>query len=100
MLASTLRRTIAQRGLAWRAFSCSSSARSSDSGAAQGLSLLLSEEQKEFQALARKFAKEEMMPMERHHDQTMEFPKAIFNKAWELGLCNTHIPQVSNFMIG
>lgn len=31
--------------------------------------------------------------MAAEHDRTMEFPRAIFNKAWELGLVNTHIPE-------
>ena len=45
------------------------------------------------QELARKFAREEMMPAAAHHDQTMEYPFEIFNKAWELGLVNCHISE-------
>ena len=50
------------------------------------------EEQRGIQELARKFAKEEMMPRAQEFDQSMEYPREIFNKAWELGLVNTHIP--------
>jgi acyl-CoA dehydrogenase len=52
----------------------------------------LSDEQKQLQELARKFAKEEIIPKAEHHDQTGEFPKEITKKAWELGLMNPHIP--------
>lgn len=57
-------------------------------------SLKLTDEQREFQQLARKFAREEMIPKEKYHDTTMEFPQEIFGKAWELGLVNTHVPEV------
>ena len=53
----------------------------------------LSEEQQQLQDLARKFAKEEMIPKAAHHDKTGEYPREIATKAWELGLMNTHIPQ-------
>lgn len=59
-----------------------------------GLSFKLSDQQLAVQELARKFAKEEMIPMEKHHDQSMEYPQKIFTKAWELGLLNSHIPEV------
>ncbi len=52
----------------------------------------LSEEQKQLQDLARKFAKEEIIPKAAHHDEKGEFPREIAKKAWELGLMNTHIP--------
>ena len=61
---------------------------------ANGLSFKLSDQQLAVQELARKFAKEEMIPMEKHHDQSMEYPHEIFAKVWELGLLNTHIPEV------
>jgi acyl-CoA dehydrogenase len=52
----------------------------------------LSDEQKEIQALAKKFTKEEIIPVAAHHDKTGEYPWAIVKKAWELGLLNNHIP--------
>ena len=42
---------------------------------------------------ARKFAQEEVMPVAAEYDRTMEFPRPVFDKAWELGLVNTHIPE-------
>lgn len=56
-------------------------------------SLQLSEEQHALKELARDFAANEMAPMAAHYDQTMEFPQPIFEKAWELGLVNTHVPE-------
>ncbi len=53
----------------------------------------LSDEQKQLQDLARKFAKEEIIPKAAHHDSSGEYPHAIVKKAWELGLMNTHVPQ-------
>ena len=45
------------------------------------------------QELARKFAREEMIPKAAQYDQTMEYPYEIFEKAWELGLVNCHIAE-------
>jgi len=45
------------------------------------------------QELARKFAREEMMPKAAQYDQTMDYPFEIFEKAWELGLVNCHIAE-------
>jgi alkylation response protein AidB-like acyl-CoA dehydrogenase len=58
-----------------------------------GLSFMLTEDQKAFQDLARKFALEEIIPKAAEHDRTGEYPHEIFAKAWELGLCNPHIPR-------
>jgi len=52
----------------------------------------LSEEQQQLQGLAREFAEKEIVPNAAHHDETGEFPRAICQKAWDLGLMNTHIP--------
>jgi acyl-CoA dehydrogenase len=57
------------------------------------IDLSLTDEQKSLQELARKFAKEEIIPKAAHHDETGEFPREIARKAWELGLLNTHIPE-------
>ena len=53
----------------------------------------LSDEQKAFQELARKFAKETITPQVKHLDETMEYPWSIIKAAHEAGLMNTHIPQ-------
>ena len=57
------------------------------------ISFALSDDQKQLQELARRFAKEEMAPKAEHHDKTGEFPYDVTKKAWELGLMNTHVPQ-------
>jgi len=57
------------------------------------ISFELSDDQRALQDLARKFAKEHMIPNAEHHDRTGEFPVEVTKKAWELGLMNTHIPQ-------
>lgn len=53
----------------------------------------ITDEQKQFQLLARDFARDQMMPLSAQYDKSGEFPQEIFEKAWELGLVNTHIPQ-------
>lgn len=70
----------------------STPAHSESSGAARGLSFDLTDEQKEYQQLARKFAREVIIPVAPHHDKTGEYPWDVIKKAWELGLINSHIP--------
>uniref|UniRef100_A0A8C6UFS7 Medium-chain specific acyl-CoA dehydrogenase, mitochondrial n=1 Tax=Neogobius melanostomus TaxID=47308 RepID=A0A8C6UFS7_9GOBI len=50
-------------------------------------------QQKEFQLLARKFAREEIVPAAAMYDRTGEYPFPVIKKAWELGLVNGHIPE-------
>ncbi|KAM8851427.1 medium-chain specific acyl-CoA dehydrogenase, mitochondrial [Spinachia spinachia] len=72
-----------------------SGAEASHSGqpASLGFSFELTDEQKEFQQLARKFAREEIVPVAPAYDRSGEYPMPIIRKAWELGLMNGHIPQ-------
>ncbi len=44
------------------------------------------------QATARRFADEEVSPVAAEYDRTAEFPRAVIEKAWELGLSSTCIP--------
>ncbi|NXD46741.1 ACADM protein, partial [Copsychus sechellarum] len=53
----------------------------------------LTDEQKEFQATARKFALEEIIPVAAQYDRTGEYPVPLIKRAWELGLMNSHIPE-------
>lgn len=53
----------------------------------------LTDDQKQLQELAKKFCRDEIIPKAAHHDKTGEYPRAIAEKAWEVGLMNTHIPQ-------
>lgn len=55
----------------------------------------LSEEQKEIVELAKKFTREEIIPVAAQYDKTMEFPMPIVKKAWELGFLNNHVPEVA-----
>lgn len=53
----------------------------------------LSEEQLEFQKLARDFCQKEIIPNAAHYDETCEYPRPIVEKAFETGLINNHIPE-------
>jgi acyl-CoA dehydrogenase len=53
----------------------------------------LSIEQKEIRDLALKFAKNEMQPKAAEYDKSEQMPMPILQKAWELGLVNTCIPE-------
>lgn len=55
--------------------------------------LELSDTQKEMQDLARKFVKEEVIPVAADYDKTGKYPWDIIKKAWSIGLLNKHIPQ-------
>lgn len=57
------------------------------------LSAELNEEQKALQDLARKFTREEIIPVAAQYDKTGEYPWPIVKKAWEIGLMNGHIPE-------
>jgi acyl-CoA dehydrogenase len=61
--------------------------------AARKMSMELSDTQKEFQATARTFAKDVMIPNAAKYDLSMEYPQDIFKQAWELGLANIHIGE-------
>jgi acyl-CoA dehydrogenase len=74
-----------------RAFSVSSRLSSSSEGAG-GPWFELSDEQREIQTVARKFAREEIAPVAAKHDQSGEYPWDLVKKAWSLGLINNHIP--------
>ena len=58
-----------------------------------GFCFELSDEQKALQDLARKFTKEEIIPMAAHYDKTGEYPWPIVKKAGDVGLRNGHIPE-------
>lgn len=69
-----------------RCFSKSTEASSS------GPCFSLSEEQLEMQSVARKFAREEIIPVAAELDRTGQYPWDIMKKAHALGLLNGHIP--------
>lgn len=55
------------------------------------LSFNLTEQQNDIKELARKFAREEIVPVAAHYDKTMEYPWPIVKKAKEIGLLNSTI---------
>uniref|UniRef100_A0A8C1Z1V6 Medium-chain specific acyl-CoA dehydrogenase, mitochondrial n=1 Tax=Cyprinus carpio TaxID=7962 RepID=A0A8C1Z1V6_CYPCA len=58
-----------------------------------GFSFELTDQQKEFQEVARKFAREEIVPAAPSYDRSGEYPFPLIKRAWELGLMNGHIPE-------
>ncbi len=63
----------------------SSSVRAFGTTASAPNGFILDEDLKSYQQMARKFAKEEMIPAAAEHDRTGAYPHDIFKKAWEIG---------------
>ena len=57
------------------------------------MDLSLTEEQDALVATAREFTRKEIIPRASHYDETGEFPREIFKKAFETGLMNVEIPE-------
>lgn len=55
----------------------------------------LNDEQKMYQKTAFDFARDVIRPVSVHHDKTGEFPWEVLQKAWELGLMNSMIPEAN-----
>ncbi len=53
----------------------------------------LTDEQRQFQALARQFARDAIIPVAAQHDREESFPEDIVAQAFELGLLNVIIPE-------
>lgn len=51
------------------------------------------------QELARKFTKEEIIPLAAEYDRSGKYPSDIVKKAWSLGLLNKHIPEHCGIII-
>jgi len=58
-----------------------------------GYNFELTPEQKDIQQMARKFAREEIMPKAAELDKAGEYPMEIIKKAFALGLVNGTVPQ-------
>jgi acyl-CoA dehydrogenase len=56
------------------------------------LEFALDDELLALQDTARRFSDEEVSPVAAEYDRTAEFPRAVIEKAWELGLSSTCIP--------
>ncbi|HEY4242489.1 MAG TPA: acyl-CoA dehydrogenase family protein [Kofleriaceae bacterium] len=57
------------------------------------MDLSFTEEQNALAQTAREFTRKEVTPRAAHYDETGEFPREIFQKAWETGLMNVEIPE-------
>jgi acyl-CoA dehydrogenase len=53
----------------------------------------LTDEQKDLRELAHNFAEKEIRKVAWEHDKEGTWPQEIIDKAWEVGLMNTHIPE-------
>jgi acyl-CoA dehydrogenase len=54
----------------------------------------LTDEQKALREMAHDFAAKEIRPVAREYDRDGTWPQDIIDKAWALGLMNTHVPEV------
>lgn len=66
---------------------------SSEVDYSHGPSFGLSEEQQQFQDLARDFTLNEIIPVAAEHDRSMAYPWEVIKKAHAAGLVNLHIPE-------
>jgi acyl-CoA dehydrogenase len=57
------------------------------------MDLSFTEEQDALVDTAREFTRKEIIPRAAHYDETGEFPREIFKKAFETGLMNVEIPE-------
>jgi acyl-CoA dehydrogenase len=57
------------------------------------LDFALTEEQKALITTARDFARNEIMPVAGRYDESGDFPREVFKKAWETGLMNAEVPE-------
>ncbi len=55
--------------------------------------ILLTEAQKDLQAMFRDFARKEIMPIAAEYDEKGEFPKEVFKKAVDMGLTTMGLPE-------
>ena len=53
----------------------------------------LTDEQKDLQELAHSFAEKEMRSVAWEYDKDGTWPQDVIDKAWEVGLMNTHVPE-------
>ncbi|KAL3275512.1 hypothetical protein HHI36_020271 [Cryptolaemus montrouzieri] len=58
-----------------------------------GINFAFSDTDKEIQDVARKFSREEIIPVAAHYDKTGEYPYDLLKKAWSLGIINGTIPE-------
>ncbi|KAL7307047.1 probable medium-chain specific acyl-CoA dehydrogenase, mitochondrial [Trichogramma pretiosum] len=64
----------------------------STTSSVKNVSFELTDTQREMQETARKFTRDEIIPVAAEYDRTGNYPWDIVKKAWNLGLLNHHIP--------
>jgi len=57
------------------------------------LDFALTEEQQALVTTARDFTKKEIIPVAGRYDESGEFPRDLFKKAWDTGLMNAEVPE-------
>jgi acyl-CoA dehydrogenase len=57
--------------------------------------LILTDDSKQYQDLARDFSQNEIAPRAEAFDHSGEAPKEIWKKVWEIGLANVQVPEAS-----
>ena len=57
------------------------------------INFALTDEQRQFQSLARQFTKEVIIPCASQYDREERYPEEVVHQAHELGLLNTLIPE-------
>ena len=55
--------------------------------------LTLTDEQKDLRELAHAFSEKEIRSVAWEYDRDSTFPREVIDKAWEVGLMNTHLPE-------
>jgi acyl-CoA dehydrogenase len=55
--------------------------------------LTLTDEQKDLRELAHSFAEKEIRPVAWDYDRDGTWPRDVIEKAWEVGLMNSHVPE-------
>src|SRR5882724_6117874 len=62
-------------------------------GASEVVDFTLTDEQKDMREMAHDFAEKEIRPVAWEYDKDGTWPQEIIEKAWEVGLMNTHLPE-------
>ncbi|KCV72639.1 acyl-CoA dehydrogenase [Fonticula alba] len=83
---------LAARSPAGATASSTATATAARAYSSSGLCFDLTDEQRQLQETARRFAADHIIPNAREYDQSAKYPWDIVKAAWETGLMNTHIP--------
>ena len=59
------------------------------------INFALTDEQRQFQSLARQFTREVIIPCAAQYDREERYPEEVIHKAHDLGLLNTLVPEAN-----